>query len=238
MGLGGFPDDPYPRSSDGLPKKVEQEADALLARLAQCGIKVPDASKGSMNLAFSNDEIDQARRWWERVTDGRYPVPLTVAIGPGAKWSSKRWMPDRYEELGRMLWKRKGLLPIVFGGPEDRDVAQSLVRNWGFGVCAAGKLSVRQSAAVLRSVTMYVGNDTGTMHLAAAVGIPCVAVFSAQDSPGRWSPYGEGHRSLRIPVPCSGCRLPVCDRGNWCLAAIDVQMVYQACIEVLSESRK
>jgi len=82
----------------------------------------------------------------------------------------------------------------------------------GTGLCAAGELSVRESAALMEGARFYLGNDTGVMHLAAAVSIPCVGVFSARNWPGIWEPYGHGHKVLRFDVPCSGCHLAVCNK--------------------------
>ncbi len=87
----------------------------------------------------------------------------------------------------------------------------------------------------MEGARFYLGNDTGAMHLAAAMGRPCVAVFSAREWPGRWHPYGEGHKVLRFEVPCSGCRLEVCDKELQCLKGIQVEEVYQACATMLAK---
>jgi ADP-heptose:LPS heptosyltransferase len=96
---------------------------------------------------------------------------------------------------------------------------------------------VRESAALMESARFYLGNDTGVMHLAAAVGLCCVAVFSARNWPGIWEPYGKGHRMLRFDVPCSGCHLTVCDKDLHCLREITVEQVYQACVEVITRQK-
>lgn len=86
-----------------------------------------------------------------------------------------------------------------------------------------------ESAAVLKRSRGYLGNDTGTMHLAAMVGVPCVALFSARDYPGQWEPYGHGHAVLRHETDCAGCMLEVChERGNECLRLISEEEVFEA----------
>jgi len=75
------------------------------------------------------------------------------------------------------------------------------------------------------------------MHLAAAAGIPCVAIFSARDYRGLWEPYGENHKVLRFDVPCSGCGLEVCDKNLECLNGIPVQQVYEACVVVMAKQK-
>ena len=75
------------------------------------------------------------------------------------------------------------------------------------------------------------------MHLAASVATPCVAIFSARESPGRWEPYGHGHRVLRTEIDCAGCQLEECtERLNECLTAITVDQALEACLSVLSRS--
>ena len=234
LGFNGFPVDASPRGVDGLPVPVEHEADALLRRLAADGIDVPRAGQGCMDLCITDEERARVRQWWQSHPEGPVANRRWVAICPGTKWPSKQWPAERYLALGRKLWQEQGLLPVVLGGKEDREIGNNLLAGWGAGRCAAGELSVRESAALLAHAAFYVGNDTGTMHLAAAVGTPCVGVFSAQDWPNRWHPYGDGHRVLRVPVSCSGCKSPVCARELQCLTQIQVEDVYAACVETVA----
>ena len=236
LGFHGFPADASPRGADGLPMPVEHEADALMRRLAVDGVTVPGAGQGCMDLRITEAERARVLAWWAGHAEGAIPKQRWVAVCPGTKWPSKQWPVERYLALGKKLWTEHGLLPVVLGGPEDRGIAAHLIAGWGAGRCAAGELSVRESAALLEGAAFYVGNDTGTMHLAAAVKTPCVGVFSAQDWPERWHPYGDSHRVLRVSVPCSGCRLPICDRELQCLTSIGVEEVYAACVAALADA--
>ena len=129
-----------------------------------------------------------------------------------------------------------GAFPIVFGGPENRAIGERLVGKWRTGAVAAGELSVREAAAVLEKCRLYVGNDTGTMHLAGAVGVPCVAIFAAIDWIGRWKPLGDRNHLIRKSVDCEGCHQPVCPFDNKCLELVTVDEVYRACCETLESS--
>jgi hypothetical protein len=156
---------------------------------------------------------------------------LLVAFGPGSKMPAKVWPAERYQEVGRrLLAARDNVRLVVLGGPEDVAVGNSLCAAWGpRSHNLAGRVSVMAGAAVLRHCSVYVGNDTGTMHLAALAGVPCVALFSARDHPGKWEPYGEGHAVLRREVDCAGCMLEVCsEHGNKCLNLITVEEVLDA----------
>lgn len=145
-----------------------------------------------------------------------------IAIGPGSKMPAKRWPKEFYVKLGTMLLGRYSDRSLaVFGGKEDADLGNELCARWGKrAINLAGKLSIYGSAAALERCEMYIGNDTGTMHLAAIVGKPCLAIFSSRDYRGKWEPYGDDHMILRTDPECAGCMLEVCTRNMECLTAI------------------
>jgi len=165
-------------------------------------------------------------------------VPPFVAFGPGSKMPAKRWPLDRFAQVGHALIDQFDIFPIVFGGAEDSPHAKHLLETWGRGYNAAGQLSLRGAAYAMGRCAFYVGNDSGAMHLAAAAGTPCVAVFSSRDWPGAWYPYGVRHQILRSDIDCEGCYLTEClERKNECLNRITVPQVLAACEAVLEERR-
>jgi ADP-heptose:LPS heptosyltransferase len=184
---------------------------------------------------LTETEISTANHWIKSNVGSLDSVSL-IGVGPGSKWASKIWPEENYAKVGRRLFSNDThAYPIVFGGPTDQALGDRLLRTWGRGANAAGKLSPRQAAAALSRCELYLGNDTGTMHLAASVGTRCVAIMSAQDWPGRWYPYGEHHVVLRTNVPCEGCQLKVCEREALrCLTSITVEEVVSACCQILS----
>ena len=221
------------RAGEPLPL-ILNEADHLLHRLAQSDIPVPAPASAVFDLELTDEERGKADGWLRRQIPALGACRI-IGFGPGSKWPSKIWPEERFAELGCRLTREFDIYPIVFGGPEDRELADRLIGVWGKGANAAGTLSPREAAAALSRCVMYVGNDTGTMHLAAAVGTPCVVAMCAQDWPGHWNPYGEGHVVLRRSLPCEGCFLKVCiTEGMRCLKEIEVDAVLAACNEVLS----
>lgn len=225
---------PLPGSEKGGLPFLEHEADHLLGRLRKAGIQVPERGQGKLELALTAEEQAQADAWLagNGLLDGR---PL-IGIGPGTKWVSKCWAEENFAILGQELLKDSDLHPIVFGGPEDVALGHRLVHAWGRGSVAAGALGIRAAAAALQRCYLYVGNDTGTMHLAAAVGTRCVAIFSAIDWPGRWYPYGAGHLVLRHMVPCEGCGSAHCTTGTFeCTRSISADAVLRRCKEQLCD---
>jgi heptosyltransferase III len=212
---------------------IESEAQHMLQCLAADG--VTGSSKRNTDLILSSDEIDAARNWFINAT-GRTPNELRlVGVAPGSKWGSKIWPEERFAEIVRRLIDKHRVFPVVFGGAEDREKGDRLIAEWQQGANAAGELPVRASAALLRDCRLYLGNDTGTMHLAAAVGTPCVAVFAAIDWVGKWMPFGDNNRVFRKSVECEGCHSPMCFNNHKCLDLVTADEVYAACAETLNE---
>jgi heptosyltransferase-3 len=236
-GMNYFPPVPYRDRSRPLPA-AGHEADLLLARLQSDGLKVPAAGQGSLNLELGMAEEGEVAEWLR--LQGSDQGKLWIGIGPGSKMPAKRWPLERFESVVSRLIQEFDVWPVVFGGEEDRLIADQLLSTWGRGFNAAGKLSVRAAASALRRCALFLGNDTGTMHLAAAAGTPCVAVFSSRDWPGAWYPYGVERRVFRSTIECEGCYLVECiELGNECLKRISTTEVVDACREVLGrDSRK
>ena len=231
LGLRGFP---WPTAKTaGQPlAAVSAEADLLLARIAADEIRVPPPGQGCFELNLGKAEEQQVQAWLRALpSDGGRPW---VGVGPGSKMAAKRWPPERFSQVGARLVAEHDVWPVVFGGPPDRALGDTLVGNWGRGYNAAGALALRPATAALKRCRLYLGNDTGTMHLAAAVGVRCAAIFSARDLPGRWHPNGEGHRVFRAPIDCEGCGLVECiERRSECLRRITVPEVVAACEALL-----
>jgi heptosyltransferase-3 len=220
---------PMPMSSGAELPGVEHEADHLLRRISLGGIPVPPVGAAKFTLDLTAEEQRETSLWWGTNVPAIW-AHCVVGFGPGSKCPSKVWPEERFLDVGRQLIQSHDIFPVVFGGFENRELGQRLLSAWGRGANAAGELSVRHAAVALSYCRLYVGNDTGTMHLAAAVGTPCVAIMAAIDWPGHWNPYGTGHTVLRRSVPCQGCLLHICEReGMRCLKEIAVEDVVASC---------
>jgi heptosyltransferase III len=232
LGLRGFPRFPSKNGSQPLPP-TSSEADLLLARLAADGVPVPPPGKQSFELKVGDLEEQQVLAWLRTLPpDGGRPW---VGVGPGSKMPAKRWPLERFSQVVAQLVAEHDVWPVVIGGPSDRALGDALLAEWGRGYNAAGALALRSSAAALKRCVLYLGNDTGIMHLAAAVGVPCAAIFSAREVPGRWYPNGNGHRVLRSSIDCEGCGLLACtEKRSECLRRITTSAVFAACAEILS----
>ena len=213
--------------------RIEKEGSFLIRLLEQAGIGAPAGN--ATDLALTDEERQTTRDWMRSKGVDHYGGPR-IAVAPGSKWDSKIWDERRYAYVVERLIREFDASPIIFGGPEDREKGDRRIANWGRGANAAGELNVRRAAAGLAQCTLYLGNDTGTMHLAAAVGTPCVAIFSAVDWAGRFEPVGDQHILFRRTVECEGCHSPICLTDRRCLDLIAAEDVYQACTEVLERA--
>jgi ADP-heptose:LPS heptosyltransferase len=222
---------PIPRPTPA----VEPESTFLLDCLSSARIGI-DVRSLHPDLRLTSAETRAVERWAADKIDTRSDTRL-IAVAPGSKWESKVWSEDRFAQVVSELIRSHKVFPIVFGGSEDRPKGNRLLEIWGTGANACGELSVREAAALLERCELYLGNDTGTMHLAAAVGTRCVAIFAAIDWIGRWQPYGHGHCLFRERVECEGCHSPICFNNRKCLDLVTAQRVKIACETVL-ESRE
>lgn len=210
---------------------IESELDFLLDCLRFDKI-LDENAKFAPEMRLNSEEKKSARKWLEENTGEYLNENKLLAVAPSGKWNSKIWFEQSFSDVVSNLIDSKDVYPVVFGGAEDFEKGRRLIDSWGRGANAAGSLDIRQAAAALEVCRLYLGNDTGTMHLAASVGTRCVAVFSAIDWAGRWIPYGENHRIFRQTVPCEGCLSEVCKFERECLTAIDERKVFQACLDL------
>ena len=207
------------------------EAEARLARLARAGVPA-DLGDGPW-LVPPPDRVAEAEAW-RRAHAPLEGAPIATA-GTGTLMDAKRWPFDRWGELGRRLHER-GLVPVVVGGPADRAEGDALVSAWGAGANAAGALEPLASAALLAGALIHVGTDTGTSHLAGAVGTPVVALFSHRAPIAQWTPMGAGHQVVDHPVPCAGCLAVTCPvAGHPCMTGITVDQAWAGVERVLAD---
>ncbi len=157
-----------------------------------------------------------------------------IAFAPGAKLEPNRWPVDRFIEVGINLAAR-GYAIVVLGGASDAPMCEKIAKQIGRNAASlAGKTTVRDSCEVLARCVMLICNDSGVQHLAAAVGTPCVSLFTRREFPGMWWPHGSQHVALLKKVECHTCFLDVCPYDNKCIKAIGVDEVIAAASRVLA----
>ncbi len=184
--------------------------------LASLGVTPRD--QGGPSLFVSQDERGAAQ---SRLAALGAASPRVV-VHPGGHYSSQRWQPERFAEVISLLTERTGAACIVLHGPGEETLAAR--------VCAAspdalpaGPLQVRDLLALIACCEIFLGNNSGPLHLAAALGVPTVSVIGPTD-PARFSPRGPADRVIRHEVSCAPCGRGRCWHHT-CLRTIEPEEV-------------
>lgn len=218
---------------DPVTGEVEWEAARIARRVAE--LVAVDLEDGTnWDLRLSHAEVSSGEALLEPLTKDR-PI---LAFSTGTKVQAKHWGLENWEELsGRLARHFPDWNAVFLGSVSEREEAARCAAAWsGRAVNLCGKSSPRESAAVLCRCRLFLGHDSGPMHLAACVGVPCVAVFSARNLPRQWFPRGGSrNRILQRRPDCAGCRLEVCiEQRKRCLMDIGVGEVLEEALKVLS----
>ena len=157
--------------------------------------------------------------------------PLVV-LQPGAGAVHRMWPQDSFVQAARELRRRDGARIVISGGPGEEELAGEIAARADVGaLCVAGQTTPLELAALLELCDVAVVGDTGPMHVAAAVGTPTVALFGPAN-PERTGPHGDHHIVIQKPFPCQPCFAhPTC-KDYACMAAIGVDEVVEAVVEL------
>jgi predicted lipopolysaccharide heptosyltransferase III len=125
-----------------------------------------------------------------------------VVIHPASVMDTKRWDAHKFAEVARTL-RAQGLSIILTCGPAEQSVVAQVAKDISATTILLG-LNIPELAELIRGARLYIGNDSGPMHLAAAVGTPTVAVWGSSDA-RRWRPWHVEHRVVQNPFECNPC---------------------------------
>jgi heptosyltransferase-2 len=185
------------------------------------------AAKRELVLVLRDEERTEIRAFLER--EGISAEKPLVILNPGAYYgSAKRWHPERFAAVADHIADRHGAALIVTGSSVDyvaaeavRAAAKSVIHN------LSGKLTLRQFCALTERASLFVTNDSGAMHVAAALGVPIVAIFGSTD----WittAPYSDRAVIVRKETECAPCLLRDCPTDHRCMESITVEDVVTA----------
>ncbi len=181
------------------------------------------------DVPLEASELAAAASW---VHDAGLDAGFAI-ISPGAAWPSKLWPLERFAAVARHLGQSWGLPSVVvWAGPEERAVAERVVAESSPHARLAPATSLRELAALARQARLFLGSDTGPLHLAEAVGTPCVGLY------GPWpaeetGPYGPQHIAVQKAVFAGATSHERRHAAQALMEAIDVASVCEACDTVL-----
>jgi ADP-heptose:LPS heptosyltransferase len=200
--------------------------DHLLREVSRHGFST---SQGTPRIFLNETDREWARKYW--FGKGAYPEERAevIILHPGSGSRKKVWPLDRFRDLLMYLQKMVHSRFLIVLGPAEGLEAMGVfeVGDPGISVLAKG-LSLIQLASVMEGCRLFIGNDSGISHLAAALGIPTVAIFGPTD-PKVWSPRGKRVVLVRREVPCSPCppeRFFQCQHFE-CLKGIEMEDVIE-----------
>jgi predicted lipopolysaccharide heptosyltransferase III len=162
-----------------------------------------------------------------------------VILQPGARYWFKAWPPERFAELADGLTSEHGCQVLIGGSGQDIDIAQQIQRMAKkTPIIMAGRTTIKQFAAIAKQAALFVGSDSGAMHIASAVGTPVVALFGPSN-PREWGPRGGPVEVLYKEIDCRSCFHPTCTRGEEnCMKLIAVHEVFAAAQRLLRAGKQ
>ena len=207
--------------------------DLYLQTLRPLGI---EARREAPRLFVPPDEAEAAERFLEEHgLAGRRPL---AGLHPGARWPGKRWPAGRFIETGRRLTGEGPGGVLVFGGAEEAGLAEEVARGIGPNAVPAAGLGLRPLMALIARCDVFITNDSGPMHLAAALNVPVAAVFGPTHPVLGFWPLGERDTVLTADLDCSPCSLHGgrrCSRDWLCLRKVTVDQVVAAAEKILGK---
>uniref|UniRef100_E6QI11 Glycosyltransferase family 9 protein n=1 Tax=mine drainage metagenome TaxID=410659 RepID=E6QI11_9ZZZZ len=210
---------------DAATGRYESEAFRLARVLSELGEAEP-SQIGNWDLRLTEEEKTRAGAVLEPFRQRPFFV-----CGPGTKMQAKDWGEANWLALMKRLSQQypdHGL--ALVGAAEDKAVSDAVAAGWaGPTVNLCGQLSPRETAAVLEGARVFLGPDSGPMHLAASVGVPAVIAFSARGLPGVWFPIGDRNQVIYHQTSCYGCNLETCiEQQRRCLTSITIDEMVSA----------
>lgn len=224
--------------TEAVPVRQQHWIDAYLDVVGLVGA-VPD---GRSLEAYIRPEDAAAAAAWAKAHGADGSAPLVLFPGGNQHLISRRWGVRGFAAVGDALARRLGTPVVVIGGPQDVALADEILRLMTVpGASAAGVLSWGATGALLRGCRLFVTNDSGPLHLAAAVGAPTVAVFGPTD-PAVFGPRNTPHAVVRAALPCSPCirvgDFPACpiEPREHCLLSVTPDMVLAVAEQFLTRT--
>ena len=186
-----------------------------------------------LDLFITKTEKQNAKKKLkENSIDREKPV---IGINPGGTGgTAKRWFPERYALLAEQLADTLGVKILLFGGPGDEKLGEQITeKSKGACINLVGKTSLRMAFALIGNCSLFITNDSGLMHAAAALKINQIAIIGPTDYIAT-APSNSNSYIIREPVSCSPCMKPECPIDRKCMSLISVDRVFQKAMEKLN----
>jgi ADP-heptose:LPS heptosyltransferase len=182
-------------------------------------LEVPDAARAELDRVFPAAERG---------------TPLVV-LHPGCSMPARTYSWEQYAAAADLLIERTGAQVVITGSAEERPLVERLqARMRSPAIAAAGALSFAAFCALIEAADLVLTNNTGPMHMAAALKTPVVTLFALTNPPLQWRPWRVPYRQLFHEVACRNCYSRACPYGHECLRLVTPAMVVEAALELLN----
>jgi heptosyltransferase III len=225
-------------------------------------VQVPDAEEYYGTLQVHSVEQRMAQFYWTGLPRG--PIPRAelypqadsraavarilkqhgladgepyVVLQPAARHFTMRWAIGHFVDLSRWLLKSHGIRAVMNLGPGERRILSNIGSEADSAVAVLDSLDLRELIALISGARLFIGNDSGPVHLASALGIPVVAIYGSSSSV-HWRPWRVEHRVVQNDFPCNPCKGDRCyafDEPR-CILTISLEQVRDACASLLGET--
>ena len=156
-----------------------------------------------------------------------------ITINIGGSWEIKRWKTDKFIRLCRMIDSELNMPVVVLYGPSERKEAEAIAQS--SKTILAPPTSLHEMGAIIEASRLLVTNDSGPMHIAAALNVPTLAIFGPT-SPHLQGPYGNTSVIVRNEtLECLECNLTKCPIGNLCMTELEAETVFQSLLKLISK---
>lgn len=214
------------------PERMMHEVERGLDLVAAIGLRtddldlvlaVPAEARARLEARLGSLSIDRDR-------------PLIV-IHPGCSMPARTYPWEMYTDVADLLVERLGATVMLTGVEGERPLVERIrTRMQRESLSVAGQMPFAEFCALIEAADLTITNNTGPMHVAAAVKTPVVALFALTNPPEQWGPWGVPHRQLYHDVPCRICYSRVCPYGHECLRLVTPEKVIEEVIDLLAEA--
>jgi heptosyltransferase-2 len=210
------------------------QVDSYLAMLESFGIAGADR-----RISLATTDAEDSRLAALLAEAGIGPTDFLLGINPGATYgAAKRWYPERFAIVAQKLAANWQARIVITGGPGEAAIAREIEDGLAGGCLnLAGKTSVRELMALIKRCNFFITNDSGPMHIAAAFGVPLVAIFGSTDHLTT-APFSSRAAIVRQETDCAPCLKRECPTDHRCMTAVTVDDVVTAAVELCNATPK
>ncbi len=213
--------------------KTTWEAKRIISRINQLG-KVDLDLSSNWDFHFTESELNEAKHaLGVHVMSGQL-----IAINAGTKMEQKEWGLENWQSFIRKLYVHIPEAKLIFiGASSEYDFSEKCLASWkGSGLNLCGKTNPRVSAAIIKRCILFIGQDSGPMHLAGAVNTPVLGIFSCRNVPDQWIPRGKNKSLLFPETDCARSTDPECKyKPDYCVKTISPERVEGELVSLLQK---